>query len=101
MKHAHPMYPWQKPARAALNQAIDASQLGHAPMFLGPPGVGKRSLARWLAARLLCQDVGDGESCGKCHSCQLLGSGSHPDFFDLAVLEDKTEIVVDQVRGFI
>lgn len=93
--------PWLEPERLALNRALEAGRLGHAPMFLGSAGVGKRVLAGWLANRLLCTRPDDGEPCGTCHSCELISNATHPDRFVLEPLEDKTEILVDQVRDFI
>nr|WP_240956057.1 DNA polymerase III subunit delta' [Wenzhouxiangella sp. XN79A] len=93
--------PWLDSERDALNAALTADRLGHAPMFTGSAGVGKRALADWLVERLLCLDVTDGEPCGACESCRLLPGGTHPDFFRLSPEPDKKEIRVDQVREFI
>lgn len=93
--------PWLKDERVALGKALDAGRLGHAPMIIGSSGVGKRVLADWLAARLLCRDVRAGDPCGECESCRLLPSATHPDFFRLAPEPEKKEIRVDQVREFI
>lgn len=92
---------WLQPSVAELDREIEAGLLGHAPLLSGPGGSGKRALAEWLAARLLCLEVDAGNPCGKCRSCQLLASATHPDFFRLTLLEDKREILVDQVRQFI
>ena len=94
-------YPWLDVERQALNQVLDEERLGHAPMFLGSPGVGKRALADWLVRRILCLQPVDGEPCGECHACTLIANGAHPDLFRLELLEDKNEILVDQVRDFI
>jgi len=94
-------HPWLELERDALNKALDEERLGHAPMFLGSPGVGKRVLAEWLVRRILCLQPADGQSCGTCHSCKLIETGGHPDLFRLELLEDKNEILVDQVREFI
>lgn len=93
--------PWLSDARAALDGEIVGDRLGHAPMILGSAGVGKRALARWLAARLLCLAPSEAGPCGECASCRLLPEGTHPDFFRLEPEEGKSEIRVDQVRGFI
>jgi DNA polymerase-3 subunit delta' len=94
-------HPWLEGEREALNQALDEGRLGHAPMFLGSPGVGKRALAEWLVRRILCLQPDHGQPCGSCHSCNLIETGGHPDLFRLELLEDKNEILVDQVRDFI
>ncbi len=93
--------PWLADEREALNAALAAGRLGHAPMFIGSAGVGKRALADWLVARLMCLAVDEGEPCGACESCRLLPGGTHPDFFRLSPEPEKKEIRVDQVRAFI
>lgn len=93
--------PWLKPEIEALSAELDAGRLGHAPMLLGPPGSGKRALGAWLAQRILCLQPVDGEPCGRCRSCALIESGTHPDLFRLGLQEERSEIVVDQVREFI
>lgn len=93
--------PWLAGSKTALDAEIVDGRLGHAPMILGSAGVGKRELARWLSARLLCRSPAAGEPCGECASCRLLPEGTHPDFFRLEPDEGKSEIRVDQVRAFI
>ncbi len=93
--------PWLKSETESLSAELDAGRLGHAPMLLGAPGIGKRALGEWLARRILCLQLADGEPCGRCRSCELIQSGSHPDLFRLGLQEERSEIVVDQVREFI
>ena len=93
--------PWLAAERSMLDRSISAGRLGHAPMLLGSPGVGKRALADWLVRRLLCLEPDAGEPCGRCRACELIEAGAHPDRFELGLLEDKSEILVDQVREFI
>jgi len=93
--------PWLDIHKAALDRVLAGSRLGHAPLLLGSPGVGKRALADWLVRRLLCLAPAEGEPCGSCRSCELLDGVAHPDRFELGLLEDKNEILVDQVRDFI
>lgn len=70
----------------------------HAYLFLGPPQVGKSTLARTFAQALLCN--GDGSRpCGVCRSCQLMARVSHPDF-RLVQPRDKTG-AVDRADGTI
>jgi DNA polymerase III delta prime subunit len=56
--------------------------LGHAYLFCGPDGVGKRLVGLEFARAVNCR-CGDGE--GECESCRLMRSMSHP---ELLVLED-------------
>ncbi len=52
----------------------------HAILVAGPASIGKTTLARDLAAALLCV-AGDGEPvpCGRCRACHRVISGNHPD----------------------
>lgn len=61
--------------------------LGHAYLFAGPAGVGKKTFARRLAQSLLCTHPKAGALGydGTCSSCALFGAGEnarHPDFFE-------------------
>jgi DNA polymerase-3 subunit delta' len=43
--------------RAELQQDIDADNVAHAYLFVGPPHVGKFTVARWFALQLLLRDA--------------------------------------------
>jgi len=80
-----------------LQRAVGAGSVSHAYLFTGPPGVGKATLARALAAALLCEDEGDAP-CGACRACRLVASGNHP---DLHVVESErlgARLKIEQVR---
>jgi DNA polymerase-3 subunit delta' len=85
----------QDSAIGRLQQNISANRLPHAFLFTGPIGVGRRTTAIALAKLLLCENpqsgeggllAGDSEApetkrpCGKCKSCTLMDSETHPDF---------------------
>jgi DNA polymerase-3 subunit delta' len=83
----------------ALVAAARRLLLHHAVVVSGAPGGGKSTAARWLAAALLCpSDLDALAPCGACRTCRRVASGNHPDLHLLALLEDKREIAVDQVR---
>jgi len=67
-----------------LQRAYATGRLPHALVFAGPEGVGKFTTAREWAKVLLCyeprRDDGFVDSCGRCQSCRLFESGSHPDY---------------------
>lgn len=69
----------QPTALAAVVRMI-AGQAPHALLLVGPPSVGKTTLAEDLAAGLLCtaQDARD-RPCRTCRACRLVASGNHPD----------------------
>lgn len=73
----------QDAAVGHLRTALASGRLGHALVFAGPPGVGKRTTALALARALLCAER-PGEGCGACGECSLIAAGTHPD----VVVED-------------
>ena len=60
-------------ALGQLRSALAADRLHHGLIFHGPVGVGKGTVAWWLAAVLLCLErvAGEVEPCGVCASCRL------------------------------
>jgi DNA polymerase-3 subunit delta' len=71
-------------------------RLAHAYLFTGPAGVGKVETA--LAVARLVNCLGQGEEGCTCPSCTKVRHGNHPDVLVLAKPEDKTEIIIKQVR---
>lgn len=90
-------YPWQARAWAQLAQARRQGRLGHAWLVSGRPGMGKGAFTVALARAVLCEAGGD-TACGACRSCLLMTAGSHPDFCAVGIPEDKSGILIDQIR---
>ena len=81
---------------ADLRKAIREGRVGHAYLFLGPEGVGRRTLASIFAQALLCER-GEEEPCDSCRSCRLVQAGSHPDLFSLA--PEAGVLRIEQMRS--
>jgi DNA polymerase III subunit delta' len=93
----------------AFDYAVRRGRLGHAYLFTGPPGVGKRLFAGELAKALLCEDpkqreaAGKGkkqslEACDRCAACLLVDAGTHPDLQTAQRPEDKNEVPIELMR---
>ena len=82
--------------KASLSAAVDRQRAAHFYLLSGPRGAGKRTLARLLAAALLCQ-APNGRPCGQCGSCRKVLSGSHPDVIPVDDPDKKT-VSVETVR---
>lgn len=66
-----------------LMRLAERSRLPHALLLEGPPGCGRRTLARALSQALLCELPQAGDACGTCTSCRLCAAGNHPDVVEL------------------
>ncbi|MFC1950092.1 ATP-binding protein [Chloroflexota bacterium] len=87
-----------------LKRSLEREIVAHAYLFVGPPHVGKMTLALDLAQAVNCEAV---ESpCGECLSCQKIALANHADVriigltTDRDLVEDKprVEISIDQIR---
>ncbi|WP_295746541.1 DNA polymerase III subunit delta' [uncultured Limosilactobacillus sp.] len=79
-----------------LQRIIEQNELAHAYLITGPSGSGKTTLARWLAMRLFCSHVHNGQPDGTCPECQRILSGNHPDV--LVAAPTGRQIKVDTLR---
>lgn len=72
--------------RSRLSKLATRDIMAHSNIFVGPPGIGKRLVAKDLAYLLLCDHMkssaaSNDSACFDCDSCRLLASGNHPDFY--------------------
>jgi len=82
--------------RQTLKNSVQRGRVAHAYLFMGPPGVGKETLARAFAGVLLCEAPEEGNVCGHCRSCRQVEGGNHP---DLHLLQPTgASIKIEQVR---
>lgn len=72
--------------------------LSHAYIISGPAGSGRHTLAKQLAAVMLCTGSGE-KPCGHCAACLKTAKGIHPDVISVTGPEEGKPITVDQVRA--
>ena len=82
---------------SSLIKAAEQSKLHQTLLFTGPSGIGKRTVAEYLAYFLLCENIQHGTPCGKCESCHLALVGNHPDLFLFSPAK-KEESTVEALR---
>ncbi|MCC8073023.1 MAG: hypothetical protein LIO62_02730 [Clostridiales bacterium] len=82
-----------------LGALIDANRFPHAVLIEGEEGIGKRTLARLLAAALVCRE--SEKPCGECSQCRKAMENIHPDIFEYSATGGSRSFHVDTVRQVI
>lgn len=81
-----------------LKSSLGRGRISHFYLISGPEGAGKHTLARLLAAAILCAETN--RPCGRCGPCRKVMEGNHPDFITVEDPEHKNIAVkiVRQIR---
>ena len=74
-----------------LSASLRKGNISHCYLLSGPEGSGKRTLAKLLAAAVLCR--GEQRPCGVCQPCRKVAEGNHPDFITVEDPEHKNVAV--------
>ncbi len=84
--------------KQTLSASLARGHISHFYLISGPQGSGKRTLAKLLAAAILCEN--QDKPCHVCGPCRKILSGNHPDFITVEDPEHKNVAVkiVRQVR---
>lgn len=78
-----------------LAESLAKGRISHFYLISGPEGSGKHTLAKLLAAAILCR--GEEKPCLRCSPCRKVLDGTHPDFITVDDPEKKT-VTVDLIR---
>jgi len=83
--------------KANLTASLQKQHISHFYLISGPRGSGKHTLARLLAAAIMCRDTQ--APCLRCSACRKVMEGNHPDFITVEDPEHKN-VAVKIVRDF-
>ena len=74
-----------------LSAAAAKDRFAHFYLISGPQGSGKHTLARLLAAAMMCEQ--ENRPCGTCPACRKIMANTHPDFITVDDPEHKNVAV--------
>lgn len=63
--------------RKALGKMAKGERLAQCILFYGEKGTGKKTLSKWYAGMLLCENAT--APCGECKNCKTIQNNVHPD----------------------
>ena len=70
------LLPWHSHQKMQLISQLNAGKVPHAYLFSGLEGLGKKNVANFLAAYLLCEQASArDEPCRQCKQCKLMEGG--------------------------
>lgn len=80
---------------SVLKYECQNEKFSHAYLFCGSRGTGKTTCAKILAKAVNCEDIQNGNPCGKCPSCQAIDNGSAIDVLEMDAASNNG---VDNIR---
>ncbi|MBQ9979021.1 MAG: DNA polymerase III subunit gamma/tau [Clostridia bacterium] len=85
----------QEHITSILKQEATEGRFNHAYLFCGSRGTGKTTCAKILSKVVNCENVVNGEPCGKCPSCLAIENGSTTDVLEMDAASNNG---VDNIR---
>ena len=80
-----------------LRLSLLNGRLHHAYLFIGPDGIGKRTLGLAMAQAIHCPELKN-DFCGGCGACRAIQAGNHADVRVVEPISNKKDISIQQVR---
>ncbi len=87
----------QDAAVRLFRNSLKRDRVAGAYLFWGPPGVGKKLLAKNLAKVLNCEKSLS-DACDKCNSCVKIDKDNHPDVYRLRGEGKTNQVKIEQIR---
>lgn len=81
-----------------LTDSLNSGHLCHAYLLFGQKGIGKKTIAKYISAGLLCRSSEGAKPCGECNSCRKVMANGHPDLVIVDSKAAKNSIHIDTIR---
>ncbi|NOI13364.1 DNA polymerase III subunit delta' [Vibrio hepatarius] len=91
------LYPWLDELWQEWRDSLDAGRFSNSAILTADYGLGHEQLVDAFSRAVMCSNYAS-EACGFCHSCQLMNSGSHPDYHVVEPEKEGKSITVEQIR---
>ena len=89
----------QNRVKETLSELFLSGRVGHAYLFNGPEGIGKKSFAKEFAGLVMCPSSSGGRRCGVCECCVLMDNSTNPDYKVIGCGEGKNTVSVETIRN--
>lgn len=83
-----------------IENSVRTDRLSNAYIICGEKGVGKKTLAKYMASQILCEKK-QGIPCGECKPCRMLNASAHPDFITVTPAGKSGNYLSDDLRPII
>lgn len=83
-----------------VEEMISKHHEPHSIVIYGEKGLGKKQLAKYISAALLCEKH-SGKPCGKCRTCKMIDEGVHPDVMTVVSNSNGNYIVDEAIRPIV
>ena len=86
-----------KKEKELLDKIINENKIGHAYLFFGKSGIGKKLVAVEFAKSILCDNNLSGTFCDSCKSCLTFNNNS-----DFKIISPAKDVIkVDMIRELV
>jgi DNA polymerase III, gamma/tau subunits len=93
-------YCGNKFAKELIKGFLKRKEFPHAILLTGAKGIGKRTLAKIIAAAIVCTGSNE-KPCGKCSSCIKSKKDSHPDIITYKGSDNAKSFHIKEIRSLI
>ncbi|MGP4123581.1 MAG: DNA polymerase III subunit delta' C-terminal domain-containing protein [Sodalis sp. (in: enterobacteria)] len=95
------LYPWLNTPYQQILTPYQQTRGHHALLLHSPFGNGEVALCYTLSRWLMCQRPDGSKSCDICHSCRLMITGNHSDFYQPDLGKGRQTLGIDSIRTII